>query len=195
MKRYLSGSILGTIAGLCLASSVEAAMSASQNGAALYGLAAEAGTYTSCTKTGLSTTNDQPALIGMSCSGANKAFGWRFTVPTGETVTAINVGVSAMGNATGSQNACLSITCGCGGNASAELELANAALGTASVMTIPSAAGWAATESKTTIVNSIDLENGGENRSCTCLAVRGTAGGCTDDWTGALAVESILFTW
>lgn len=187
--------LLWIVSLLLVAHGAQAAMSASQNGAALYGLAAEGGTYTSCTKTGLSTTADQPALIGVSCSGANKAFGWRFTVPAGETVTAVNIGVSALGNATGSENACLTLTCGCGGNTAGELELANATLGTASVMTIASAATWAATESKMTIVNAVDLENGGASRSCTCLAVRGTSGGCTDNWTGALLVESIEFAW
>lgn len=187
--------VLGVLALGLAAGRVEAAMSASYNGAALFTLAGEGGTYTSCSRVGLSTTNDQGALIGMSCSGANKAFTWRFTIPTDENPSTVNIGVSAMGNATGSQNACLSLKCGCGGDTTAELELEDVAYGTASVMTIASAAGWAATESKTTIVNSVALQNGGEDRSCTCLAFRGTAGGCTDNWTGALEVESIEFAW
>src|SRR5512139_2916701 len=193
--RRVFGWILGV--GLVLASGSlgHAAMWGSQNGAALYGLAGEGGTYTSCTKSALSAVNDQPALIAMSCSGANKAFGFRFTIPAGESPTTINLAVSNLGNATGAQAACLSLQCGCGGNNSAEADLTDLTYGAASVMTISSAAGWDATESKTTVTNSVALNNGGEYRSCVCRAVRGTAGGCTDNWTGSLDVESIAFNW
>lgn len=192
--RYRGWAVWGVACILC-ASVADAAMYASQNGAMLFGLAGEGGTYTSCTKTALSTQDDQPALIGVSCSGANKAFGFRFSTPPGENPTAINIGVSAMGNSQASQNACLTVACGCGGDDAAPAELENPTLGTAAVITIASADAWEVTQNQTTIVNSVDLENGSDNRSCTCRFVRGTSGGCTDNWTGALEIESVLFTW
>lgn len=190
--RYLAAAVIGSV---LVATVASAAMWGSQNGSALKPLAGEGGSYTSCVPGPLSTTNDQPALNGMVCSAVNKAFGFRFDVPQGETPTTVDIGLVTMGNATGSETGCFSIQCGCGGNNTTELELSNVTYGDVSPMTITSAAGWASTESKTTVVTGIDLENGGEYRSCVCRFVRMNAGGCTDNWTGGLNPAGVMYKW
>lgn len=173
----------------------EAAMWGSQNGSALKPLAGEGGSYTSCVPGPLSTTNDQPALNGMVCSATGKAWGFRFDIPQGETPTTVDIGLVTMGNGTAAETGCFSVQCGCGGNNTTELELSNVTYGTAAAMTITSAVGWTSTESKTTVVTGIALENGGEYRSCVCRFVRMNVGGCTDNWTGGLNPAGVMYKW
>jgi hypothetical protein len=170
-----------------------AAVGGSVNGAGLYVLQGA----NACARTGLGDgTTDAVEIPGMRCTAVGKGFGFQFLIPAGETVATVDVGVSYFGLDT-TNDACLSISCGCCGDATTARECQNPTMGLATVVTAADLGVTSSTKTKVVIASSVAVQDGGASRSCVCKVFRAaTGGGCTESWGAAnFDVNGVQFNW